>query len=66
MLGMVEKIQNKKWRSYKNYGFISGYDGEHYFFVLDGHEDLKVGDEVSFEGRLNEKGYYARHVKKKN
>lgn len=64
MLGIIEKLQIKKSRPGKSYGFISAYDGESYWFSLKGLDDLKIGDEVSFEGGLNEKGCYARHIKK--
>ena len=64
MLGMVEKIQRKKYKPHRSYGFICAYDGERYWFNLKGNEDLQVGDEVSFSGGRNEKGFVARYVKK--
>lgn len=64
MKGLVEKIQRKKSRPGKSYGFISAYDGETYWFSLRGLEDLQVGDEVSFSGGFNDKGFVARYVKK--
>ena len=62
MLGMVEKIAKRPRRG-KPYGFISGYDGEKYWFSLIGVENINVGDEVSFKGRSNEKGFSAYDVK---
>ena len=62
MLGIVDKIQIKKSRPKKSYGIISGYDGESYLFKLMGNESLKIGDNVSFEGSRNEKGYYATEI----
>lgn len=64
MLGLVDRIQRKKSRPSKSYGFISAYDGETYWFSLKGLEDLQVGDEVTFKGGFNDKGYVARYVKK--
>lgn len=64
MLGIVERIHVKKNKPNKSYGFISAYDGESYWFNLRGLNDLKVGDEVSFSGGFNEKGFVARYVKK--
>lgn len=64
MLGTIDKIQQKKSRPDRSYGFIAGYDGERYYFNLRGLDDLHVGDEVRFEGSFNEKGCFARHIKK--
>jgi len=66
MLGMIDRIHIKKGRSSRkgSYGFISAYDGETYWFKYREEDDLKVGDEVSFTGGFNDKGYVARYVKK--
>lgn len=64
LLGMVETIKVNKRRPHKSYGFIYAYDGERYWFSLKGVEDLKIGDEVSFSGGCNEKGFVARYIKK--
>jgi len=64
MLGIIEKLQIKKSRPNKSYGFIAAYDGESYWFSLKGLDGLQEGDEVSFDGGVNEKGYFAKHVKK--
>ena len=58
--GIVNKIQTKK--EHKSYGFIDGYDGESYWFSLKGCENVKVGDEVEFEGARNDRGFVARWV----
>lgn len=61
MLGLVIKYQKKK--NHKPYGFISGYDGEKYFFS---GKTLKTevheGDEVRFKDCVNERGFFARDV----
>ena len=62
MQGIITKIQLKKAKPNRSYGFISAYDGEQYFFPLKGNEYLSVGDEVSFSGGRNEKGYFASNV----
>lgn len=62
MIGMVTKMVFKKSKPKKSYGFISGCDGEEYWFSLRGVEGISVGDEVSFKGGQNEKGYVASNV----
>lgn len=64
MIGQVVKMQYKKARPKKSYGFIHGADGEEYWFSLTAiNEDIKTGDEVSFKGERNEKGFYASNVR---
>ena len=62
MIGMVTKMQWKKSKPKKSYGFIHGSDGEMYWFSLNGLEGISIGDEVRFEGERNEKGNYAYKV----
>ena len=64
MIGMVTKMQWKKSKPKKSYGFIAAADGENYWFSLNGVEDISIGDEVSFKGERNEKGFYASQVHK--
>lgn len=64
MIGVINKIQFKKSRPHKSYGFIDGYDGEQYYFKVRESDDLHESDEVRFEGSINEKGCFARYVKK--
>ena len=64
MIGQVTKMQYKKARPKKSYGFIHGTDGEEYYFSLMGiSEEINVGDEVSFKGVRNEKGFIASDVR---
>lgn len=62
MLGRVEKIQIKKSKPLRSYGFILGYDGERYYFPLRGREELQEGIEVSFRGSRDEKGNTAHDI----
>lgn len=62
MIGQVTKIQYKKSKPKRSYGFIHGADGEEYWFSLNGIEGISVGDEVSYKGERNEKGFIARDV----
>lgn len=62
MLGTVQKIQIKKSKPQKSYGFISSFDGVNYYFPLSGREDLKIGMKVSFRGDLSENGYTAHDI----
>lgn len=64
MIGMVTKMQWKKSKPKKSYGFIHATNGEQYWFSLNGIEGICIGDEVSFEGESNEKGNYAIQVRK--
>lgn len=67
MIGQVTKMQYKKSTTRKNYGsygFIHGADGEEYWFsFMKITQDIKVGDEVSFKGERNEKGFVATNVR---
>ena len=64
MIGQVVKMQYKKARPKRSYGFIHGADGEEYWFsLLRITEDVKVGDEVSFKGERNGKGFVATDVR---
>ncbi len=64
MIGQVIRIQYMKNRPNRSYGFIHGADGEDYWFsLLRITEDLKVGEEVSFRGERNEKGFVATNVR---
>ena len=62
MIGQVTKMQYRKNKPKRSYGFIHGADGEDYWFSLIGIEGIQVGDEVSFKGGRNEKGYWATDV----
>lgn len=62
MQGIITKIQFKKSKPKKSYGIISAFDGEQYYFKLNGLEYLSLGDEVSFKGDQNEKGFIATSV----
>lgn len=62
MLGMVTKVQYMKNRRNRSYGFVTGYDGESYWFSLRGIEDIQPGTEVSFRRGRNEKGLVATEV----
>lgn len=63
MTGIVTKIQIKKSRPKRNYGFIRGKDDKDYYFSLMGiKETFNVGDRVVFEGERNEKGFIATNV----
>lgn len=62
MLGTVEKIQIKRSRPEKSYGFISSMDGESYYFPLEGREDLRTGMKVCFRGDSNGKGKIAHDI----
>ena len=62
MIGMVTKMQFKKSKPKKSYGFIAGCDGETYWFSLNGVEGISLGDEVQFKGERNEKGFIATNV----
>ena len=63
MIGMVTKMQFKKSKPKKSYGFITAVDGEEYWFSLNGVEGISIGDEVQFKGARNEKGYVAFNVR---
>ena len=64
MIGQVIRMQYMKNRPNRSYGFIHGVDGEMYWFSLrDINDDIKVGDEVSFEGEENGKGFVASEVR---
>ena len=62
MQGVITKIQFKSSKPRKSYGIISAYDGEDYYFKLNGLEYLSIGDEVFFERGRNEKGFIATNV----
>lgn len=63
MIGQITKMQFKKSKPNRSYGFIHGADGEEYWFSLIGiSENINVGDEVSFKGERNEKGFIAHNV----
>lgn len=62
MIGTVDKIQIKKSKPHKSYGFIVSMDGESYYFPLFGREDLKTGMKVSFRGDSSEKGRTAHDI----
>jgi cold shock CspA family protein len=64
MLGTITKLQVKKNKPNRSYGFIEGHDGETYWFALRGREDLEIGMDVSFKGEKNEKGLTAVQVQK--
>lgn len=64
MLGTVTKYYKRPRNCTSPYGFILGSNGEEYYFDLRGiKSEIKIGDNVSFEGRSNEKGYYACEIK---
>lgn len=62
MIGQVTHVQYRKNKPNRSYGFIHGADGEDYWFSLRGIEGINLGDEVSFKGDTNEKGYVAYNV----
>ena len=62
MIGQVTRLQFKKNKPNRSYGFIHGADGEEYWFSLRGIEGINLGDEVSFKGESNEKGNVAHNV----
>lgn len=62
MIGVVSKIQIKKSKPHKSYGFIRGGDGNEYWFSMNGVEGVDTDDIVSFKGEKNEKGYIAANV----
>lgn len=62
MIGMVTKMQWKKSKPKKSYGFISNSIGQEFWFSLDGVTGFDVGDIVSFKGEENEKGLIATNV----
>lgn len=62
MIGQVVRVKYMKNRPNRSYAFIHGADGEDYWCSLRGIEDISVGDEVSFKGGQNEKGYVASNV----
>ena len=62
MLGTVTKVQYRKNKPNRSYGFIHGGDDKDYWFSLTGLVGYEVGDVVSFMGGENEKGYIATNV----
>lgn len=62
MIGMVTKMQWKKSKPKKSYGFISNSSGQEFWFSFDGVTGFDVGDIVSFKGEENEKGLIATNV----
>lgn len=62
MIGTVDRIQIKKSKPQKSYGFIVSMDGVNYYFPLAGREDLKTGMKVSFRGDSSEKGNTAHDI----
>lgn len=64
MQGIIEKYYKRPKKTKLPYGFITGYDGESYYFNSKNLlSDINIGDEVSFKGRRNEKGFVAFEVK---
>ncbi len=63
MQGIIEKFYKRSKKGIP-YGFITGYDGESYYFNQKFlMSEVKVGDEVSFKGKRNEQGFIAFDVK---
>lgn len=62
MIGQVVRVQYRKNRPKRSYCFIHGADGEDYWCSLYGVEGINVGDEVTFKGGTNEKGFVASNV----
>ena len=63
MVGIVTKIQAKKSRKNRSYGFITS-ENITYWFPLTGNENLLLDDVVTFEKEENEKGNVAIKIKK--
>ena len=61
MEGLVTKYCNRPRKGKYPYGFIDGYDGESYFFS-DKTGAFKVGDNVKFNARTGDRGFWAANV----
>lgn len=57
----------KFFNNMKNFGFITGDDGNDYFVHrndVEGKQDLNEGDHVTFDGAEGDRGPKAENVKK--